>query len=152
MKTIVAAGMVGIMAIAAGLPDTAQAGQREWATTGKILTGVVIGGLLSGSCAPRPTCPPPVVYRQPVVWERPAPVYYRSYRPTYVAPPCQVQVVETRSYRCEPAPVRTEPIVVYLENGRRLYQPPVQGCSAYVQVWSEVDSRWVSIKEYPSLW
>ena len=39
-----------------------------------------------------------------------------------------------------------------LEEGRRLYQPKVKGEKAQFQVWSEIEQRWIPIKDYPSLY
>jgi len=88
-----------ILAFTSAHVQKASAGDREWATAGKILTGVAAAAILtrvfdsepvyySAPCQP-PTyyaapayCPPPVVYVQPVpvvvyrppVYVRPAPV------------------------------------------------------------------------------
>ena len=140
MKKTMQAGMIGLMIAAAGCPSATQAGQREWATAGKILTGVFIGGLLTERVAPRP------VYRE-VVYERP--VHYRTVTVTRT-------VVVPRESPCEPLwvteRVNPQPVIRYLNDGRRLFQPPVHGHSAYVQVWSEVSHEWVSIQECASIW
>jgi hypothetical protein len=136
MKRIVT-GCVVVMLVAAvvGLPGTCGAGQREWATTGKILTGFVIGGILGSACHAQPA-----YTRTEVVYERP--VYVTRY----------VERVCPRPVCSETVVVRTQPIVVYLADGRRIYQPAVHGCAAYIQVWSEVTGEWVSVKQYPSIW
>ncbi len=43
-------------------------------------------------------------------------------------------------------------VIFDLGNGRRLYQQKIKGKKAQLQVWSEVEKRWVGIKEYPSLY
>lgn len=146
MKTMVAAGMAGLMMATAGLPGgTAQAGQREWATAGKILTGVVIGGAVLNSCTPRATHTR-IVYERPVY--RPQPTYYFSDPPR-----CERPVMRScPPPRFEPAPECREPIIRYMADGRRLYQPPMHGHPAFIQVWSEVKDEWVSVKEHPSIW
>ena len=146
MKTMVAAGMAGLMMATAGLPGgTAQAGQREWATAGKILTGVVIGGAVLNSCTPRATHTR-IVYERPVY--RPQPAYYFSDPPR-----CERPVMRScPPPRFEPAPECREPIIRYMADGRRLYQPPMHGHPAFIQVWSEVKDEWVSVKEHPSIW
>ena len=169
MKTMMAIGMAGVLAAAAVQPQVCQAGQKEWATAGKILTGVVVAGILSDMCSTRT-----VTYTRSAV-VAPAPVMHHRYvAASYVArPPCPVQSwapvsrCEQRVVECPPpvveyrppvvvcappAPVRTEPIVVYTVDGQRLYQPAVHGHAAYVQVWSAVQGEWVSIREYPSIW
>jgi hypothetical protein len=98
MKKIILTGMV-IVALAGAGVQTAHAGDREWATVGKVLTGVAAVGLIAavvdshaqGSvtysygapayCPPSPQvvycAPPPVVYNcSPVVYCQPAAVYY----------------------------------------------------------------------------
>jgi len=97
----------------------ASAGNREWATAGKVLTGVVAGAVIVNALEPRPTyvyspgytyapvysyapAPAPVVYApppQPMVYA-PAPAVVYAPRPTVV---------------CAPAPVvcAPRPVVVY---------------------------------------
>ena len=86
--------LVATLATAAFLTGGAQratAGDCEWATAGKILTGVVAGAVIASAIAPAPAypyqtatwyAPPPPVYVQPTpvvvyaapVCARPAPV------------------------------------------------------------------------------
>jgi len=85
------------LGVIAGLAPRAQAGDREWATAGKVLTGVIAGAALVQALQPPPApvytappvayvpapAPPPVVYAPapmvvagpPVVYA-PPPVYY----------------------------------------------------------------------------
>jgi hypothetical protein len=149
MKTMIAAGMAGLMMVT-GLPvNTVEAGQREWATAGKILTGVIAGGMILNACKS-----PPV--EREVVYERP--VYRFAAVERFHGPPrCAPPVMRAcppplPAARCESAPARHEPIISYLDEGRRLYQPAIHGHKAVIQVWSEVNGEWVSIKEYPSIW
>ena len=99
------------LTLAAGLltafPGAGMAGQSEWATAGKVLTGVVAAGVLVEALRPHPA--PVVVYQQPpppVVYSAPPPTVVYTY-PTapqvvYVpAPP--VVVVQAPGY--SPAPV-----------------------------------------------
>jgi hypothetical protein len=70
MKTMILTGTV-ILALAGASLQTARAGDREWATVGKVLTGVAVAGLIvaaadghaqasvSYSCAAPAYCPPP---------------------------------------------------------------------------------------------
>lgn len=146
MKTMVAAGMAGLMMATAALPGgTAQAGQREWATAGKILTGVVIGGAILNACAPHVT-------KAEVVYER------SGHRPEprrgFQGPPrCEPPVMRScPPPRVERRVVCDEPIVRYMGDGRRLFQPRVHGHVAFIQVWSDMADEWVSIKEHPSIW
>ena len=105
MKTMTKSMILGVTAaaiLAAGTPS-ASAGDCEWATAGKILTGVVAGTFLAHALAPAhchtysaPACSTPtVVYQTPtVVYQTPAVVY-------------QTPVV-----------VRPAPVVVYHSPGR----------------------------------
>jgi hypothetical protein len=100
-KMILAATILGL---AAANLQTAQAGDREWAVVGKVLTGVAAAAVITSAVTAEPAhvsysysysapgysygyCPPPpprvvyappapvVVYRAPV-YVAPAPVYY----------------------------------------------------------------------------
>ena len=96
-----------ILAIAGASHQTAKAGDREWATAGKILTGVVAGAVIASAldCTPvhasvsytygAPVysyCPPPraVIAPAPVVCASLPVVVYRA--PVYVAPRPVVRV------------------------------------------------------------
>ncbi|MEY4386211.1 MAG: hypothetical protein RLY20_1494 [Verrucomicrobiota bacterium] len=131
-KMILAAVAVAVVGMST---PTAHAGDREWATVGKVLTGVAAGvvianaidngpgyasvGYSSYGCgasgvsvsystyAPAP-CPPP----PRVVYVAPAPVYVPA--PVVCAPP----VVVYRPAVCAPAPVVCAPAPVrYVSNG-----------------------------------
>lgn len=99
MKKFIAA--VTILAVAGASLQTANAGDREWATVGKILTGVAVAGVVANaidrhpvsysvsystyapaSCAtPRVVCAPApqVVYLPAPVVHYPQPVYVTHY-------------------------------------------------------------------------
>jgi hypothetical protein len=87
MKKMILTGTV-VLALAGASLQSARAGDREWATVGKVLTGVAVVGLVAGAfdshaqcgvsygygapaCYPPPQvvyCPPSVVvYRGPVM-------------------------------------------------------------------------------------
>src|SRR6059036_1980371 len=89
MKTLIVT--LATAALLAGGTQRATAGDREWATAGKILTGVVAGAVIASAIEPAPVytyqsatwyAPPPPVYVQPApvvvysapVCVRPAPV------------------------------------------------------------------------------
>lgn len=104
-KWILTATAVGLVALGT---QSARAGDREWATVGKVLTGVAAGVVIAravdaqptyasvsyGYAAPSysvsytvstpPPCPPPVVYAPAPVVYAPAPVVV--YRPVVCAP------------------------------------------------------------------
>ena len=105
-KMILAAVTVAVVGMSA---QTARAGDREWATVGKVLTGVAAGVVIARAvdCQPSyasvsyggygcssgysvsysvstpPPCPPPRVVCAPPVVYAPAPVVYQ---PVYCAP------------------------------------------------------------------
>ena len=103
MKTFIA--VLTATAVLSGGVQKASAGDREWATAGKILTGLAIGGVVARALEPPPTVvyapAPQVVYSSsaPVVtgpapvYVQPAPVvvysapvYYRPAPVVYVGP------------------------------------------------------------------
>ena len=95
MKTLIVT--LAAAALLAGGIQRASAGDREWATAGKILTGVVAGAVIASAIEPAPVyahqpaawyVPPPPVYVQPapvVVYS--APVFVRPAPVVVFAPP-----------------------------------------------------------------
>lgn len=149
--------MTGLLVTGAAAPQQAQAGDKGWSTAGKILTGIVIGGILADHCVARPVARETVYYSGPVCPPRPA-VHWRHHETRVVLPPPPPPppVIVTRVYEVtrvvQVEPPREEPVIRYQDDGSRLFQPPIRGHTAYLQVWSEVNREWVSIKEYPSIW
>ena len=155
MKKLLTGCMAGVLGLAAGMPQAAMAGDREWSAAGKILTGVVAAHVVTrvfaardggggGGCreyvVERPRCePPPTVVR-----------YYVPAQPVVVqaAPPCPPPPVVV----CAPESAIEDPIIVPMEGERRIYQPRIHGAQAYVQVWSDFEQRWVTIGKRPSVW
>jgi hypothetical protein len=102
MKTMILTGTVALALAGASL-QSARAGDREWATVGKVLTGVAVAGVIVaatdghvqysvGCGAPvyYPPCPPPpVVYCPP-----PAPVVYCPPPRVCYAPPVVVYAAQ----------------------------------------------------------
>ena len=86
-----------------------QAGDREWAVAGKVLTGVVAASVLARAIEPAPV----YHYSQPVVVQS-APVVYQP-APVYVPAPAPV-VVQAPA----PAPA---PTIVYVQSAPVVYQP-----------------------------
>ena len=135
MKKMILTGTVVLALAGAGL-SSARAGDREWATAGKVLTGVAVAGLIVAASdghaqysvnysygapayyPPAPPChyypaPPPVVYCPP-----PAPrVVYCPPPVVYYAPPVA----------CYPA----RPVVYYHPNKWRHHEQ-----------WHEMHDRW----------
>ena len=122
---------------------------RDWATAGKILAGVVIGGILSGGCSPQVVertvyvsqpvyvaqqvyVPQPVYVQQTVTYVPPCPVVYTAPCPVVYAQPCRVvyappcpTVYVSRSYDrgwdCH------GPGVGHIDGGRRTYRGKTYG-------------------------
>jgi hypothetical protein len=87
--------LITIAALSATLASQTFAGDREWATVGKVLTGVVaieaIGRIVNPPTQVVYVQPQPVVYAQPVVvqpqpvvYYQPAPVVYYQPQPAVV--------------------------------------------------------------------
>ena len=97
-KLIVAATL---LAIAGAGIQTAKAGDREWATAGKILTGVVAGAVIANAVNAQPATYSASYYSHST------PAYAYCPPPTYCPPPPRVLVV--------PAPVvcAPSPVIVY---------------------------------------
>jgi hypothetical protein len=97
---------------AASAPD-ARAGDKEWATAGKILTGVFAGSVLTRALDPAPAH----VYHTTTVYH-PAPAVVST--PVYVQPqvvyarPAPV-VVQTAPVVVHAAPVCVQPRVIYVQ-------------------------------------
>jgi hypothetical protein len=82
--------LITIAALSATLASQTVAGDREWATVGKVLTGVVAIQVIDRIVNP-PTQvvyvqPQPVVYAQPVVVQPQPVVYYQPAPVVYVQP------------------------------------------------------------------
>lgn len=98
-----------VLAVAAMLAPRAQAGDREWATAGKVLTGFIAGAAIMHALQPQPTCvytAPPVVYAPappPVVYA-PAPPPPVVYSPVVYAPAPPPVVVYSAPVWVRPAP------------------------------------------------
>ncbi len=94
----------------ASVPRTS-AGDREWATAGKILTGIVAGTVIAKAIEQPPVyvAPPPVVYVQPA--------------PAVVSPP-PANVVAPAPVYVQPAPVYVQPAPVYYVPAAPVYIAP----------------------------
>jgi hypothetical protein len=91
--------------------QTAKAGDREWATAGKILTGVAVGAIVVSALDCEPAqCSVSYTYGAPP-YPPPAPVVY--------APP-PVVVVAPRPVVCAPPPVVVYRPSMYVERPRPL--------------------------------
>lgn len=107
MKTLIA-----ILTASAVLGLSAQkaAADGGWATTGKILTGLVIGGAVARALEPAPTvvyaAPPAVVYT-------PAPAYTYTPAPVVAAAPAVAPAPVYVQAPAAPVYVQPAPVVVY---------------------------------------
>jgi hypothetical protein len=103
-----------------------QAGNSEWATAGKVLTGVVAGSVLTGILNPHHHCT--TVYSTPVVATSPVMVPVSPVQQVVVQQPVQQVIVQARPQTVivQPAPVpvivRPAPVVVY--QAPVMYPPP----------------------------
>jgi hypothetical protein len=174
MKRIFTISTAALLLFALVTPQ-ASASDEDWATAGKILAGVVGLGVLHNAFSDGhnhyrsyrsttyyssnrsyPSCRSSSYSYRPSYSYRYRPTtYYR----TEVMRPVRAPVYHTTTVVREPAPViapapplSQEPVVVSLENGRRLYQPRIKGHVAYLQIYSEHSRSWVNLKEYPSLY
>lgn len=96
MKKMILA-LLALTLVGGGI-QSAKAGDSEWATAGKVLTGIAAVAVLSHALAPSP---PPAYYAAPRYnYYAPAPVVFSPAPPVVYAPPPVVYV---------PAP----PVVVY---------------------------------------
>jgi hypothetical protein len=102
MKTLIA-----ILTAASVLTLGAQRASAHdgWSTTGKVLTGLVIGGAVASALAPPP---PTVVYTAPPVVYTPAPAV--AYTP---APAVTYAPAPAVTYAPAPVVVAPAPVVVY---------------------------------------
>ena len=93
-----------VVGLAAASVPASQAGDREWATAGKILTGVAVGSVLTRAfCEPQPVvyAPPPTT----VVYAQPAPVVVSQ--PVLAPAVTYAQPVAPAPVVVAPAPVQT---------------------------------------------
>ncbi len=127
--------LAGLMTAASVQPVLA--GDREWATAGKVLTGVMAGSILARAFEPAPRvvyAPPPVYYTQTVVAAPPAPVVVAApantiaNAPVVQAAPVVGQPIVQPVYVQQPAPVVVYQQPVYVAPAPVYYYPrPVIG-------------------------
>ena len=106
MKNNIALGLAALVALT---NVKVNAGDREWATVGKVLTGVAALHVVERIiCPPQPQVvyvhQPVVVQSAPVVQYVPAPQVVYVQQPVYVPAP-QVVYVQQPVYYYQPAPV-----------------------------------------------
>lgn len=132
MKKLIATGTTLALLAAFGAPNAA-AGDRGWATAGKVLTGVGAGLFIAKAFEPAPVYQTTVVYQTaPVVYAAPPqPVVVQQVAPVVVAPqqvvyqqPVVVQQPAQVVY-VQPAPV------VYVQPAPVYYSRPYYGPVCY---------------------
>ncbi len=145
------------------IPRTAEAGDKEWAAAGKILTGLVVLDALTGT-----THRHYGNHYANVRYERPQQKYRRNYNPCIKTRATTYRwqrsnwrdrydsrSVNTRwpGYRTETYECRTDPVIRYIGCGtRRIYQPRIRGHVAYVQRWSSCENSWETIGTCKSIY
>ncbi len=119
-KVVIALAVGGLLAASV---QQSHAGDREWATAGKVLTGVVAGAIIAKSFEPQPVytyssativAPAPVVYQPaPQVVYQPAPVVVQQApQVVYAQPAPQVFYAQPQVVYVQPAPVYVRPAPV----------------------------------------
>jgi hypothetical protein len=117
MKKFIA--VLTLMAVTALGVQTASAGDREWATAGKVLTGLVAAQVVARAFEPAPVYAPAYYAPPPPVYVQPAPtVVYRQAA-------CQPQVVYPQPVYFQPAPVYVQPAPVFVPAPRLCFAPPI---------------------------
>ena len=138
--------------------NQAYAGQKEWATAGKILTGVVAATVIHQAMQPQ-------VVHSRVVHVNHAPPRHSGRvmqtRTTYRHPPTYGgthyrRTTTTRRvttyHRPVAVPVCSGPVIMQIDTYTRLYQPRVRGHNAWVQNWCPHTRTWVSVQHHRSIW
>ncbi len=125
MKTAIFA--LTALAVTMANNPRAAAGDREWATAGKVLTGVVAGTVLLRALEPRPVVATTYVYPAPTVVAA-APVVVQPSRTVVQTvpppPPGTVYVQPAPVYYAAPAPVYVQSVPVYAPPPRVYMAPP----------------------------
>ena len=140
------------------VPTNSFAGDKEWATAGKILAGVFAFNAVNDA----------LVYPKYEVvrsrnycstnqynGKRNRRYYKNDYR--------YEQKINRRRYRNEYRKSRRihwrknnykckDPIIVSVNQCRRIFQPRIKGATAYLQEYDQRCNEWVTIEEYPSIW
>src|SRR5262245_27887957 len=106
MKKTIAA--LTLMAMTAFGVQNASAGDREWATAGKVLTGLFAFNVLNRALEPGPAYATPAYYASPPVYVQQAPVVQAA----PVVQPAPTVVYQQPVY-VQPAPVYLQPAPVY---------------------------------------
>ena len=154
MKTRVIIAAATTAAMVSVSTNQAHAGQKEWATAGKILTGVVAATVIHQAIQPQVVhvrhAPPPQ-HRSRVTHVRTTYRHPPSYGGTHYRRTTTTRRVTTY-YRPAPVPICRGPVIIQLDRHTRLYQSRVYGHTAWVQNWCPHTRTWVSVRHHPSIW
>lgn len=150
MKTNIIIATITTAAVVSVSTHHVQAGQKEWATAGKILTGVVAASVIHQAMQPR------VVYTHPTSqrgYQR-TDVHTTTYRHTSRQPNRRTTTTRrTITYHRPPAsPACSGQVIVHVNRRTRLYQPRIHGHVAWVQNWCPHTRTWISVQHHPSIW
>jgi hypothetical protein len=113
--------------------QNAMAGDREWATAGKVLTGIAAASIITRALEPRPvyyTPPPTVIYQQPVVYtSAPAvvtsqPVYTTTTTVPVASVPTAPTIANAPTVGTQTVVVQQQPTVVYQQAPTVVYAAP----------------------------
>ncbi len=156
--------MAALLAQALVMPTQARAGQREWATVGKVLTGVIAANLLLDIAAPPPRRASTVhslveIHHRPattvVVREHVYGNVHRSYRSPHRGYE-RGYSIPRRGYTGRPIGrdyrrhAHRPPIIRYQGRRQRLVQPAIRGHRARVEAYR--NGVWVVVGCHPSIW
>ena len=147
-------------------PQAAQAGNKQWATAGKVLTGVAVAHVLTGGGGR---------HHQSVHISRPYQSVSHSYTHYERAPRRASQCRTPRRYghqdrshtryrsshrqqavchtcRHPRSACECGPVIISIGDSERIYQPRIRGHVAYVQVWESCRRDWRTVRSCDSIW
>ena len=130
---------LSLLALTGSQVQTVSAGEQEWATAGKVLTGVFAAQAVASVFAPPPVyqttvyypggpvyaAAPAYVAAQPPAYVQPAPVYVAQPPVAYYAPPAYVQPYPGYYY----AP---RPVFSFILSGRRASAIQRKSCAGNI--------------------
>ena len=162
-NTVLTGCVVLIIGAVGFAPRTSYAGGKEWATAGKVLTGIaafhVVGSLLSNH---HDSYTKRKVYHRHRRYHRRYKRRHERRRTTtycddykcvennecrrYHRRPYRKVIVEREvvrsaaSYGCDVVERYDKPIIIYLDDCRRIYQPRIHGRPAVLAIWGDYKS------------
>ena len=149
------------------IPSTTLGGDRTRGVARPVLAGTVIASAVMQHMIhgpppsrswnpPEPPMPPPEDFEMmppppPGEPPMPPPALYGVMQKAARIERMERVVTERRNMN-ERGATRNAPVIIQLEDGRRLFQPAIHGHPAFIQVWSSIQNEWISITEHPSIW